>query len=73
MPTVPKSSGGSGGSSKDAKTKPSTPSDMRLRIKHSKDSVTYNKAHAADHTVAAAKAQKQVKATVKLLKKTTGK
>lgn len=43
--------------------KPKTPSDMRMRIKHTEDSVAYNKRHMKDHAAALQKAETQLKST----------
>ena len=60
-----------GGPSKDSTNdiKPKTASDMRLRIKHTKDSIDYNTRHAADHAKALVKAKAQLKQTKAALKK----
>lgn len=49
--------------------KPKTRSDMQMRIKHTKDSITYNERHAADHEKALQKAKAQLKSTQAALKK----
>lgn len=53
--------------------KPKTPSDMRLRIKHTKDSLEYNQRHMKDHEKAMQKAKVQLKQTKAQLKRTPGK
>lgn len=50
--------------------KPKTPADMRLRLKHTQDSIDYNKRHAADHAKALVKAEAQLKQTRTALKAT---
>lgn len=48
--------------------KPKTPGDMRLRIKHTKDSIAYNERHMDDHQKALTKAKTQLAQTQKSLK-----
>lgn len=50
--------------------KPKTPSDMRLRIKHTQDSIDYNARHMKDHAKALVKAKAQLSQTKTALKKT---
>ena len=52
--------------------KPKTASDMKLRIKHTKDSIDYNTRHAKDHAKALQKAKAQLKQTQAALKKKGG-
>lgn len=49
--------------------KPKTKSDMKMRIKHTKDSIQYNERHAADHAKALTKAKAQLKQTQAAIKK----
>lgn len=58
-------------SSADSKSiKPKTPQDMKLRIKHTKDSIAYNESHMVDHKKALVQARTQLKQTQQALKKT---
>lgn len=53
-----------------ADVKPKTPADMRMRMKHTKDSIVYNERHMKDHATALEKAKAQLKATKADLKRT---
>lgn len=56
--------------SEDSKSiKPKTASDMKLRIKHTKDSIAYNQSHMKDHAKALTQAKTQLKQTQQALKK----
>lgn len=50
--------------------KPKNPSDMRLRIKHTQDSIDYNERHMKDHAKALTKAKTQLAETKRSLKAT---
>ena len=69
-PRVKASGTGSSATSRRGEVKPTTPDDLRLRLKHTKDSIRYNEAHAREHDEALTKARKQLKQTQKALKKT---